>query len=269
MLAAVQNNFSGRFYSLDIVLIYRALSKTYGYYPTTVMHSLGLAVHTDVVQLLGYTFLPAIRVQYLGDLCEMKYNEDIKNTLSTLRISELRNEELWLGFDKFSEMLKEDSEKIKPPIKTPTMPSPIPKLELSPNELERFSDVDKFIYYIYLCDALWAEYAGEEASRSALEFMPILGLSRIDLVRMFKLYTEWIKHRLLGTEAGNGAKLMTKTILLSNYRWYLLTVDLLYDLDEAFRTRGFNEGMSKIADMIRKEAEAIRVVPVKILPPKI
>ena len=266
VLAAVQNNFLGRFYSLDLILIYRAISKTYGRYPSTPINLLGLAVHSDVVQVLGYTFLPAVRYQHLGDLCEIKYNEDIKNTLSTLRISELRDAELWAGFDKFTAMLREDAEKTKLPFKTPAIPSKIPKLELAPKEIERLSEEAKFIYYIYLCDQLWADYVFEEASRSAVEFMPILGPSKIDILRMCKLYTEWIKHRLLGTKVSNKAKLMTKTVLLSNYRWYMLTVDLLHGLDEAFRTRGFRRGMDKIADMLRREAEGIRVTPVKIPP---
>ena len=232
-------------------------------------HLLGLTVHTDVVQVLGYTLLPAVRYQHLGDLCEIKYNEDIKNTLSTLRISELRDVELWAGFDKFTMMLKEDAERTKPPFKTPTIPSPVSKLELTPEEIERLSDKDKFIYYICLCDALWSEYVFEEASRSAVEFMSFFGPSKVDMLRISKLYTEWIKHRLLGTKVSNEAKLMSKAILLANYRWYLLTVDLLYGLDEAFRTRGFRRGMDKIADMVRREAEAIRVVPVEILPPKV
>jgi len=80
-----------------------------------------------------------------------------------------------------------------------------------------------------------------------------------------EFYREWVRARILGEEASDEARIMSKVIFLSNYRWYALVGDLLSSVDEAFNKAGFQKGLMKIADMLRSEAERIRVVP-RIIP---
>ncbi|NVM23023.1 MAG: hypothetical protein HWN68_14730 [Desulfobacterales bacterium] len=74
-----------------------------------------------------------------------------------------------------------------------------------------------------------------------------------DLEGIFSLYAEWVGERFLGTPASQGAKVMSRVILLADYRWYLLTGDLLAMIKPIFRQADFSAGISRIADTIRGE----------------
>ena len=63
----------------------------------------------------------------------------------------------------------------------------------------------------------------------------------------------------MGEQASAGARVMTKVILLANYRWYLLTGDLLAMVEPIFQQEGFSSGISRVGALIRGEAEQIRV----------
>ncbi|KKM17497.1 hypothetical protein LCGC14_1675130 [marine sediment metagenome] len=76
---------------------------------------------------------------------------------------------------------------------------------------------------------------------------------------MFSLYAEWIMERFGGTPASPGAKIMSKVILLADYRWYLLTGDLLSMIEPVFTQDAFSQGINWLATLIRSEAERIKV----------
>jgi len=80
-----------------------------------------------------------------------------------------------------------------------------------------------------------------------------------DLEGMFSLYAEWVGERFLGTPASKGARIMSKVILLTDYRWYLLTGDLLSMIEPIFTQDSFSKGINWLATLLRSEAERIRV----------
>ena len=203
----------------------------------------------------------------MGDLAEIFYNEAVKDTVLKLDISELRNGDLWTGWDKFTELLRKDIEQATPapPLKLPPLKFEVRKFSLSPDEIEMLPESLKFVYYIYRGDAEWTEYGFETASQYTPETVPLLSSFFPDFQRIMEFYREWARARILGEEASDEAKIMSKVIFLSNYRWYALVGDLLSSVDEAFNKAGFQKGLMKIADMLRSEAERIRVVP-RIIP---
>ncbi len=52
---------------------------------------------------------------------------------------------------------------------------------------------------------------------------------------------------------------MSKVILLADYRWYLLTSDLLSMIEPIFTQEAFSKGINWLATLLRSEAERIRV----------
>jgi len=98
---------------------------------------------------------------------------------------------------------------------------------LSPAQIELLAERLKFVYYIYRGDAEWTEYGFETASQYAPEMIPLLSSFFPDFQRIMEFYREWARARILGEEASDEARIMSKVILLSNYRWYALVGDLL------------------------------------------
>jgi len=256
-IVAVQNNFLGRLYSTDIFLIYRAISGTYATYPSLPAALGMLSVHSDISQWLGLLLPTTKRIQYVGDLAEIYYNKHVKADLST--IPEFRITSLWDGMDRFTELLREDAEAIGEPFpKCPAIRLPFNKLELKPEETPADA---RFIYSIYRGDVDWAEEVLYLTSTYAPEANLMMGTIRADQERIFDLYTDWIKGRVFGfgKETTRNAKIMSKVILLSNYRWWLLTSDLLYGVDPKFSAGDFTRGILSIGRKLREEAERIRI----------
>lgn len=254
-MAAVQNNFLGRLYTSDIFLIYRAISGTYATYPSLPAALGMISVHSDISQWLGYLLPTTKKVQYAGDLVEIYYNEHVKADLSTL--PELRISGLWDGIDRFTELLRENAKAIGEPFpKFTAVRPPFRKLELKHEEIPADA---RFIYYTYRGDVDWAEEMLYLLATYAPEATLMMGPLKVDQERIFDLYTEWIKGRVSGVETTRKARIMSKVILLSNYRWWLLTSDLLYDVDPKFSDRDFTKGVSLIARKLREEAEGIRI----------
>lgn len=254
-IVAVQNNFLGRLYTSDIFLIYRAISGTYATYPSLPVALGMISVHSDISQWLGFLLPTTKKVQYAGDIIEIYYNEHVKADLST--IPELMVTGLWVGIDRFTELLREDAEAIGEPFpKFPATRLAFRKLELKREEIPADA---RFIYYIYRGDVDWAEEMLYLLATYAPEANLMMGPLRVDQERIFELYTEWVTCRVLGGEATRNAKIMSKVILLSNYRWCLLTRDLLYGVDPKFSTGDFTKGILSIGRKLREEAERIRI----------
>ena len=261
-IGSIQNIFFGRLYSSDMILLYRAITGRYVEYPSLFVMTAGLGVFHDVTQTLGLVGAPTTTALVVGDLAEIFYNEAVENTVFKVDISELRDGDLWTGWDKFTELLRKDIEKVAlPPVKLPPLKFEVCKFTLSPAGIELLPETLKFVYYIYRGDAEWIEYSFETASQYAPETTPLLSSFFPDLQRIMEYYREWVRARILGEEASDEAKIMSKVIFLSNYRWYALVGDLLSSVDEAFNKTGFQRGLMKIADTLRVEAERIRVVP--------
>ena len=76
---------------------------------------------------------------------------------------------------------------------------------------------------------------------------------------MFQLYADWVRERFGGMPASQGARVMSKVILLADYRWYLLTGDLLSMIEPIFNDAVFSGGINWMATLLRSEAERIKV----------
>lgn len=266
-IASVQNIFFGRLYSMDMILLYRAITGRYIEYPGLFVMTAGLGAFHDISQGLGVLNAPATTALVVGDLAEIFYNEAVRETIFTLGIPEFRDSELWTGWDKFTEMLREDAEQSRPPLELPALSYRVPKFTLSAEEIRNLPEDLKFVYYIYRGDAEWTEYGFSTASQYAPEMIPFISTFFPDFEMIMTLYRDWVRARILGTAASETAKIMGKVIFLSNYRWYALVADLLSPVDTTFTTVGFQKGLMKVAEMLRVEAERIRVVPPKIPKP--
>jgi len=264
-IGSVQNIFFGRLYSSDLILLYRAVTGRYAEYPSLFVMTAGLGFFHDITQALGLVGAPATTALVIGNLAEIFYNEAVRDRVFTLDIPELRDEDLWTGWDRFTELLREDIEQAGPaPPKLPRLKFEIPKFTLSTEQVGQLPEELKFVYYIYRGDVEWIEYSFQTASQYAPEMVPLLSTFFPDLQRIMWLYGEWARARILGEEAPYNTKVMSKVILLSNYRWYALVGDLLSPIEETFTKTGFQRGLMKTADMLRVEAEGIPVVPPRI-----
>ena len=260
-IGSLQNIFFGRLYSTDLILLYRAITGRYAEYPSLFLITAGLGFFHDVTQALGLVGAPATTALIVGNLAEIFYNERVKNTVFTLEVSQFRDTDFWAGWDKFTELLRKDIQQAGPaPPKLPKLRYEIRKFTLSPDQIMLLPENLKFVYYIYRGDVEWTEYSFQTASQYAAEMVPLLSTFFPDLERIMEFYREWTRARIFGEEASDNAKIMSKVILLSNYRWYALVGDLLSPIDEVFTKEGFQKGVMKIADMLRVEAERIRVV---------
>jgi len=235
---------------MDMFTLYRAVSGEYPTYPSVVAGGLGLSLQQDVVTFVG-ALGPFGRFHYVGDIYSAFYNNMIKRDLASL--TSLAG--FWPGWDRFTQLLLQDAEEVGEPPKFPGMTYTLPKVELDPEAL---------------CDgqALYTIYRGDVDSMDILltlltQYMPetvvTIPLFYRDLEGIFTLYAEWIKERFLGQPASAGARVMSKVILLADYRWYLLSGDLLAMVDPVFTELAFSQGINWLATLIRSEAERIKV----------
>lgn len=249
-LAAIQTAFTGRLYSVDLFTLYRAVSGEYPTYPSVIASGLGLSIQQDVVTFVG-AFGPFGRFHYVGDIYSALYNQMIKRDLAGIR--EL--EGFWDGWGMFTLFLLQDAQEVGEPLKFPGMTYTLPKVELDPSTLGAGAP----LYSIYRGDvdsmelflALLTHYMPETVATIPLFFK--------DLEGIFTLYAEWIRERFLGQPASAGARIMSKVILLADYRWYLLTGDLLAMIDPIFTDQPFSQGINWLATLMRLEAERISV----------
>ncbi|KKM83266.1 hypothetical protein LCGC14_1311230 [marine sediment metagenome] len=251
-LAAIQTAFTGRLYSWDLFSLYRAVSGQYATYPSILAGGIGLSVQQDVLTFVG-ALGPFGRFHYLGDIYSVLYNNQIQRDLRPL---ELVGEGFWSGWERFTQLLREDAAEVGEPPKFPGLTYTLPKVEFDAAGL---SVPDQFIYAIYRGDVDSMEVFLALLTRYMPETVATIPLFYRDLEGIFSLYAEWARGRFLGEQASAGARVMTKVILLANYRWYLLTGDLLAMVEPIFQQEGFSSGISRVGALIRGEAEQIRV----------
>lgn len=249
-LAAIQANFTARLYGMDLFLVYRAVAGRYPTYPTLFAGLLGHAVHHDVVTFIG-ALGPAGRMQYLGDIYSITYNDMVERDMAPL--PGLAG--FWPGWRRFTQLLKEDAQEVGEPLRFPGRTYTLPKVELDWNTL----GADRAIYAIYRGDVDSMEILLTLLSQYMPETILTIPLTLHDLEGIFSLYAEWAGERFLGQPASAGARIMSKVILLADYRWYLLAGDLLAMIEPAFQEPGFRGGISQLASLIRLEAEGISV----------
>ncbi len=249
-LTAIQTAFTGRLYSMDLFTLYRAVSGKYATYPSIIAGGLGLSIQQDVVTYLG-ALGPFGRFHYVGDVYSAIYNEMIKRDFAAL--TELAG--FWPGWDRFTELLVQDAQEVGEPLKFPGLSYTLPKTEINPATLGAGAP----LYYIYRGDVDSMELLLTLLTQYMPETLGTIPLFFKDLEGMFSLYAEWIMERFGGTPASKGAKIMSKVILLADYRWYLLTGDLLSMIEPVFTQDAFSQGINWLATLIRSEAERIKV----------
>ncbi|MBA7676474.1 hypothetical protein ES703_84715 [subsurface metagenome] len=211
---------------------------------------LGLSIQQDVVTFVG-AFGPFGRFHYVGDVYSVIYNEMVERDLAPL--AELTG--FWPGWERFTQLLKEDAQEVGEPLKFPGLTYTLPKVELDKATL----GADLAIYSIYRGDVDSMELLLTLLTQYMPETVGTIPLFFKDLEGMFSLYAEWARERFLGQPASPGGRVLSKVILLADYRWYLLTGDLLSMIEPIFTQDAFSEGINWISSLIRVEAEHIRV----------
>ncbi|MBA7622850.1 hypothetical protein ES703_30237 [subsurface metagenome] len=249
-LTAIQTAFTGRLYSMDMFTLYRAVSGEYPTYPSIIASGLGLSVQQDMITFVG-AFGPFGRFHYVGTIYSALYNQMIERDLGSVPALE----GFWDGWGMFTQLLLQDAEEVGEPLKFPSITYTLPKVELDPAALGSGAP----LYFIYRGDvdsmelylALLTQYMPETVATIPLFFK--------DLEGIFTLYAEWIRERFLDQTASAGARVMSKVILLADYRWYLLTGDLLAMIEPIFKDQPFTQGINWLATLMRLEAERISV----------
>jgi len=249
-LTAIQTAFTGRLYSVDLFTLYRAISGKYSTYPSIVAGGLGLSIQNDVVTYLG-ALGPFGRFHYVGDVYSAIYNEMIKRGFAPL--TELAA--FWPAWDRFTELLVQDAQEVGEPLRFPGLSYTLPKTEIDPATLGAGAP----LYYIYRGDVDSMEILLTLLTKYMPETVGTIPLFFKDLEGIFSLYAEWIRERFLGQPASAGARVMSKVILLADYRWFLLSGDLLSMIEPIFTEPPFSQGISHLANLIRLEAERISV----------
>ncbi len=249
-LTAIQTAFTGRLYSVDLFTLYRAVSGQYATYPSIIAGGLGLSIQQDVVTFLG-AFGPFGRFHYVGDVYSAIYNEMIKRDFAPL--AEMTG--FWPAWDRFTELLVQDAQEVGEPLKFPGLTYLLPKAEIDPAALGAGAP----LYYIYRGDVDSMERLLTLLTQYMPETLGTIPLFIKDLEGIFSLYADWVRERFGGMPASPGARVMSKVILLADYRWYLLTGDLLSMIEPIFNESGFSQGINWLATLIRSEAERIRV----------
>jgi hypothetical protein len=252
-LAAIQTSFTGRLYSVDMFALYRAVSGRYPTYPSVVAGGVGLSIQQDVITF-GGAFGPFGRFHWVGDVYSAIYNDQIERDVRPLGVV---GELFWPAWTAYTQLLRDDADEVGEPFRAPLLPhfdTSLPKLELDPSGL----DVPgRFIYGVYRGDV----DSMEVLLRMLLQYMPETAITipifKRDLDGMFGLYAEWARERFLGQTASPGARILSKVILLADYRWYLLLGDLLSLIEPTFRQTAFSDGISRLGTMMRVEAERI------------
>jgi len=249
-LTAIQTSFTGRLYSMDMFTLYRAVSGEYPTYPSIIAGGLGLSLQQDVVTFIG-ALGPFGRFHYVGDVYSVIYNQMVERDLAA--IPELAG--FWPGWRRFTQLLLEDAQEVGEPLRFPGLTYTLPKVEVDRTAL----GPDLVLYSIYRGDVDSMEILLNLLTRYMPETLATIPLTLKDLEGIFSLYAEWARERFLGIPASRGARIMSKVILLADYRWYLLTGDLLAMVEPAFTEEGFARGIYRMANSIRTEAEAIRI----------
>ena len=250
-LTAIQTAFTGRLYSVDLFTLYRAVSGKYATYPSVMAGAAGLSLQNDVVTYLG-ALGPFGRFHYVGDIYSAIYNDLVKRDLQGA--PELTD--FWLGWDRFTQLLLEDAKEVGEPFKFPGLSYTLPKVEVDRSAI----GPDLLLYTIYRGDVDTMEILLTMLTQYMPETIGVIPITFKDLEGMFTLYGEWIRERFLGQPASQGARVMAKVILLADYRWYLLSGDLLAMVEVTFQQPGFTRGISSIATRLREEAERISVL---------
>lgn len=253
-LAAVQTAFTGRLYAWDLMTLYRAISGQYTTYPSVLGGALGLTLQQDVITFIG-AIGPFGRFHWVGDVYSVIYNQLIRRDLTPLVVV---TPGFWTGWDRFTELLKEDADEVGEPLAfgpVRTFDLPVTLVDVSALPAK-----DQALYAIYRGDVDSMNILLEMMVRYMPETLVTLPLFLHDLEGIFELYGEWIAERFLTQPASRGARIMSKVILLADYRWYLLAGDLLSMIEPTFLETGFNEGMVDLATLMRLEAEGISVV---------
>jgi len=249
-LTAIQTAFTGRLYSMDMFTLYRAVSGQYPTYPSIVAGGLGLSIQQDVITYLG-ALGPFGRFHYVGDVYSAIYNKMIKRDFAPL--TELAD--FWPAWDRFTELLVQDAQEVGEPLKFPGLTYTLPKVQIDPAALGAGAP----LYLIYRSDIDSMELLLTLLTQYMPETVGTIPLFFKDLEGMFSLYGEWVGERFLNTPASPGARIMSKVILLADYRWYLLTGDLLSMIDPMFIEPAFSKGINWLATLLRSEAERIKV----------
>ncbi|KKM70276.1 hypothetical protein LCGC14_1442340 [marine sediment metagenome] len=249
-LTAIQTAFTGRLYSMDMFTLYRAISGEYSTYPSIMASGLALALQQDVITFVG-AIGPFGRFHYIGDVYSVIYNDMMERDLAF--VSELAG--FWPGWRRFTQLLQEDADAVGEPLRFPDVTFDIPKAVVDGIE----PGPDAVLYAIYRGDVDSVETLLTLMSRYMPETLITMPFTLKDMEGMFGLYAEWIREKFLGEPASAAARVMSKVILLADYRWYLLAGDLLGMVEPTFLEPGFSQGISTLAGFIRSQAEAIRV----------
>lgn len=253
-LAAVQTAFTGRLYAWDMFTIYRAVSGLYPTYPSVIGGAFGLSLQQDVITFIGAVG-PFGRFHWVGDVYSIVYNRQIQRDLVPLRVVD---PSFWTGWDRFTQLLEEDADEVGAPLAFgPVLNFELPKTEV---DVSNLSPQDQALYAIYRGDVDTLEILLELMARYMPETLLTTPLFKEDLDGIFRLYGEWIAERFLGRPASRGARIMSKVILLADYRWYLLCGDLLSMIEPIFLDVGFDQGIVQLATLMRLEAERISLV---------
>jgi len=219
--------------------------------------SLGLGANQDLLQYIG-AIGPTARSLWYGNKLEIFYNNQIRDTVS--KIPDFNIPDLWAGWTHFTNLLEEDAAKAGTPSPELTpIEYKLESVELSDAELENLMTGNKFLYYIYRGDVDWTNQSFTLASAYTPELGIFLSMIFPDFQWIFKKYAEWMNERLKGIPATTEAKIISKSILLANYRWYMLVGDLLANVDPIFQSNAFQDGLSKMAQWIRNEAETLKL----------
>lgn len=257
ILATVQNIFFARFYSYDVFLFYRALSRQYYKSPSMAIMTASTNMLGDTLQLFG-AVPPADRMIAFLDVISISWNEQMKKDLSPL----FPNKGLWNGWDAFTAMLQDDLKQRPQPSPLPPQEAIMKSVKLTQEQIEKLSLSQKTAYYSYRGDIDWSLECYKNSSVYFPEFFALMhGVWWTDHIQMFEYYTNWAKEAFLAIPAKNEDRIMAKVILLSNYRFDMLMPDLLYPLHPALQTEAFRKGALDIASNIRQVAEEIIVTP--------
>lgn len=252
-LAAIQTAFTGRLYAWDMFTLYRAVSGQYPTYPSVIGGAFGLSLQQDVVTFLGAVG-PFGRFHWIGDVYSADYNNQIQRDLTPLSVVA---PSFWTGWHRYTQLLLEDAAEVGEPLALgPTMTFKLPTTEI---DVSRLSPKDQALYVIYRGDVDSMEALLAMMVRYMPETLITLPLFQRDLEGIFGLYGDWVAERFLGTRTSRGARIMSKVILLADYRWYLLAGDLLSMIEPVFLDTNFDRGMVDLATLMRLEAEAISI----------
>ncbi len=251
-LAAIQTAFTGRLYSVDMFTLYRAVSGQYPTYPSVIAAGPAISLQSDIVAVTG-AIGPLGRGHWIGSAYSVIYNDQIEHDIRPMGVV---NEGFWGPWVRYTQLLREDADEVGEPWKAPLLPlnTTLPKLDL---DLSTLNTEDRFIYSVYRGDVDTLEILLRMYAQYLPETLPLFPIFKRDLDGIFGLYEQWARARFLGEKVDRGALIMSKVILLADYRWYLLLGDLLSLIEPTFRQPDFSRGINTLGTMMRLEAERI------------